>query len=355
MEKLVHNQQERDAHNEVINADLTTCRFNSRHTYNPKLVAEISQVMDIIEERRQVYRGREQEPWTARAAFMTRALELCGDGTNPLLFAFPGFPCKSPNTETKVLGQHPDMAERMSIGNLREMLDEISRVYRGGAALMIISDGLPFSNIFHIKDQIVHEYVNELRELAHGHSIEFLSMLEIIKDGATIEEKRQILVQRYGPDMNLLVERIKNDPETNSYYTGLKLFLEGDMAPYWAETHGGGKEIGRTLRNKLSGELAKEFMLLNEAFNRAVEAVVPQCLRLSCHPQFGDNPHKVGIELIFGRQRQAWATPWHNAMVRHEDGRWDITRKKAALEHGCQIEEDARGRPSHFVAPGISA
>jgi len=338
----------RDFANSIDDA-LLTCKNGGRLTHDPRLVCQISRVMDIREERRQCYRGREDQIWVARESFMERALALSNGGQDPLLFAFPGFPCKSPNDQDKVLGSHPDMAERMSIKNLGEMLKEIEAVYPAGASIMIVSDGLPFNSLFGIDDKVVFDYTSELRALSYGSSIEFLSMLDIIQEGQTVAQKRDILLARYGPNREQLMSRIKNDPETNAYYTGLKLFLEGDMAPLWAVQYGNGEPITRSLRNKLSADLAKEFMVINEAFNRAVEEILPRCLRLSCHPQYENNTNKVGIELIFGRQKHSWATPWHNAMLKRGDGSWDLTRKGVALREGCVIIDDEAGRPCYLA------
>lgn len=58
---------------------------------------------------------------------------------------FPGFPFKSPDAKTKVLGVLPDMAEEVALTYLHGMCEEISDCYKGGVELIIVSDGLVYS------------------------------------------------------------------------------------------------------------------------------------------------------------------------------------------------------------------
>lgn len=56
----------------------------------------------------------------------------------PVDFVLPGFPCKSPNTKDKVLGELPDKAEEVAIDNIDRIVQEIQDVYPTGANFNVI-------------------------------------------------------------------------------------------------------------------------------------------------------------------------------------------------------------------------
>jgi pyoverdine/dityrosine biosynthesis protein Dit1 len=57
----------------------------------------------------------------------------------------PGFPFKSPNLQSKVLGKLPDRAEELSLAHLNGLCLAIQDIYSPGANLTIISDGLVYN------------------------------------------------------------------------------------------------------------------------------------------------------------------------------------------------------------------
>jgi pyoverdine/dityrosine biosynthesis protein Dit1 len=68
-----------------------------------------------------------------------------GGGVIPM--ALPGFPFKSPNSKSKVLGKLPDRAEELSLAHLNGLCLAIKEVYPPGAELTIISDGLTYNGM----------------------------------------------------------------------------------------------------------------------------------------------------------------------------------------------------------------
>lgn len=66
----------------------------------------------------------------------------------------PAFPWKSANKVYKVLGTLPDKAEELALKRLNGICVEIGNVYKPGAELLIISDGLVYNGnpvlIYHI-------------------------------------------------------------------------------------------------------------------------------------------------------------------------------------------------------------
>lgn len=59
--------------------------------------------------------------------------------------ALPAFPCKSPNPN-KVGGTMPDLAEHIALEVLRSYIMEVNKVYKHGATMWVISDGIVFSD-----------------------------------------------------------------------------------------------------------------------------------------------------------------------------------------------------------------
>jgi pyoverdine/dityrosine biosynthesis protein Dit1 len=57
----------------------------------------------------------------------------------------PAFPWKSANQVYKVLGTLPDKAEELALKRLNGICEAIGDVYKPGAELLIISDGLVYN------------------------------------------------------------------------------------------------------------------------------------------------------------------------------------------------------------------
>ena len=312
-------------------------------------VQQIDAVLDVIKRRRQTNEGEEGLPWSGRVGFLERATRLTLAGEE-LVFTFPGFPFKSANTQSKVLGHLPDEAERLSIRNLSEMMDEMSEMYAGGCRLVIASDGLPFNQLFRVSDEDTIAYYESMQELIKGTRITMVSMLDLIPEGNTLAEKRAFFEAAFARSPEVINALIENDAETNEYYRGLKHFLKGDLGPIWIkEIEAAGETISNREIERRCGFTARDFIRLNEAYNKLVAERMPPSIRLSVHPQAADNPSKVGIELMFGEMRKAWGTPWQCALVQLKDGTWDLTRKNKAMQAGYQVVNDEKGNPSHYV------
>jgi pyoverdine/dityrosine biosynthesis protein Dit1 len=57
----------------------------------------------------------------------------------------PGFPFKSPNNRTKVLGVLPDLGEELALKRLDGIASAVDAVYEHGAEIHITSDGLVYN------------------------------------------------------------------------------------------------------------------------------------------------------------------------------------------------------------------
>ena len=59
----------------------------------------------------------------------------------------PGFPFKSPNDRTKVLGKLPDLGEELAMKRLDSIASAIDAIYPPGAEVHITSDGLVYNGM----------------------------------------------------------------------------------------------------------------------------------------------------------------------------------------------------------------
>lgn len=231
----------------------------------------------------------------------------------PLQFILVGFPFKSGNTEKKVLGHLPDMAERRSLEYLQAMLDNIKQAYAPGARIEIFCDGVPFAKILGISIAHVLEYERALKTIAQD-----LSGITIIGSDE--------MMQRHGlqstPDIIAFFDRfsptdeqVRKDLKEKSLPTVL-LQRISDELDYTQ---------GRTLRAKIGLEEIVTQLISREERLRSYIATTftaPHYIRLSVHFT-PDVSKKFGVRL----SPASAVTPYHGVMV--QDGnRWEIKAHK---------------------------
>lgn len=91
------------------------------------------------------YQGADDKWETCGKAYFTERVQHFTSLGMRVEFCLPAFPCKSSNTD-KVTGKDPDYGERLALERLHGFVEEIEKVYEGGAKLWIISDGHVFSD-----------------------------------------------------------------------------------------------------------------------------------------------------------------------------------------------------------------
>ena len=101
-------------------------------------------VTEIFEKRLKNMSENDQWNLGGRASFMNRVYGFV-EKDLPILLCLPAFPCKSPNPN-KVGGAMPDMAEYIAMDVLREFVEEVCQIYKPGAQMWVISDGIVFSD-----------------------------------------------------------------------------------------------------------------------------------------------------------------------------------------------------------------
>ncbi|CAG8961937.1 hypothetical protein HYFRA_00014095 [Hymenoscyphus fraxineus] len=275
-----------------------------------------------------------------------------------LSMILPSFAFKSANKVHKVLGIYPDKAEELALERLNSLCTSIAKVYKPGAKITIISDGLVFNDeadLLSTPDREVWAYAEGLYTMVINKGfthIEFAHLNDIVhvpRLPATLNEvtfvanatnfRRCLLNEFAHHDMDIDHE-IATQEDILMMYRGYKRFLESDLRYIFPA--GGGRSNGQYKRDVKF--LAKQLLARRFAFSRAVEAGFPNTLRLSIHASHDER--KVAVGLL--RTKSVYTTPWTCTMARRADGEW-VSGLSADFKDNEAWElvfED--GRPSYF-------
>lgn len=107
-----------------------------------------SQILDIILEHAiKKFDDSQARQHAGRERFLSviNRFVKAGDRIEACL---PAFPFKSANKVYKVLGALPDKAEELALQRLNGMCLRIKKIYRPGANITIISDGITYNGMF---------------------------------------------------------------------------------------------------------------------------------------------------------------------------------------------------------------
>ncbi|MCW1248606.1 isocyanide synthase family protein [Acaricomes phytoseiuli] len=254
--------------------------------------------------------------------------------SEPVLFVLPGFPCKSPNP-AKVLGPLPDAGERESLRFLDELCRQIGEFYPPGAEIVICSDGHIFADVIGVADADIDNYVSCLRRMAEADSLtqlSFFALNELMPD-REYDEIRPWVIENFGPDLELLRDKVRSDPDMTSLYRGVVRFMVEDSYDY----SGTKSQLQRECRRR-----GYAVMQRSQAWGEVVDQRFPGAVRLSIHPQ-RRGAEKLGIRLL--EVSSAWTTPWHAIPLRSSDGMFSLVRREELPPGAVTVSRD--GRPSH--------
>lgn len=260
----------------------------------------------------------------------------------PLQFVILAFPAKSPNPR-KVLGELPDMAERLAIEFLQSFCDHVGGFYPPGATVRICSDGHVFSDLVGVRDEAVTAYRDELAKViadTGGQSIDLFTLDDAFPALAHAEQRHR-LESAYAQGLVALREQVRTDPDRRAVFNGIHRFLFEDSSVLQPE-------VSRSRLREHCKELAYHVIRRSDAWSRLVAHAHPAGLRLSIHPQ-PCHSAKIGIHLV--RTRDNWLTPWHGVAL--DDGTSLTLVKRCEAERLNAALVWRHARPSHFVAPHL--
>ncbi|KAJ1555961.1 dityrosine synthesis enzyme, partial [Cladochytrium tenue] len=352
---------------------------------DPAAVSRVTDaVVDVFDKnlRNHLPNGSDRWDGVGRTGF-TASVRFYIERNLPVRFVLPAFPCKSPNTEQKVLGSLPDLGEELALRTMDITGRKIKEVYPPGVSFLIVSDGHVFSDLLGVNDDAVVQYGETLRSMAHGmglsspfafRGLDDLLLMDGTSDASlsllgledvkleqpldsTItpdaNRARRILLATGGSTEDVLHKEIKENPEVTSLYRGFSRFLLEDL------THPTLVSLpSKNARKNLCLRLAFLMIMRNRAYSALVALMYPLHIRLSIHPHPNSGP-KFGIRLIHpsylhqGRQATAMMemfhtpTPWHNCIVRDTDGSHMLIKKSKVFPDMASPESDSDS-PSRF-------
>ncbi len=241
----------------------------------------------------------------------------------PIQFVLPAFPFKSSNTTTKVIGDQPDMGEKLALLTLESFLNAVGQVYSPGGYLTIFSDGRVYCDICEIPDATVTRFRQSIHNLVNSELIRW-SDLDLFFPDLTDSDKRVALVNLFGTTKEAILHRVRTDADFHEIYCGFKRFMceELSVPANWS-----GKKVDREM-----AVVAKRLMMRNFSYGNLVKILFPHHVRLSIHPS--NNAVKFSVNLI---NHTTWGTPWHNCALLHPNGHWSLVRKREAEEKGYQL------------------
>jgi hypothetical protein len=101
-------------------------------------------IVSMLEKYRMAPRDHSQQEWLAKGKFLNLVQHHIERG-QVIPMVLPAFPFKSPNKTFKVLGSLPDKGEEVALAHLDGLCRAIEDVYKKGARVDIVSDGLMYN------------------------------------------------------------------------------------------------------------------------------------------------------------------------------------------------------------------
>ena len=276
--------------------------------------------------------------------FLTEQLSYFIENNLPIKMILPGFPCKSPNSKTKVFSVLPDRGEEIALTTLDNFCEQVKTFYSPGCQLTIFSDGTTFSDLIAVSEETQEIYNTALKNMGELRHIDWESLDSFFSSEHGYDALREEFMSNYcllDEDDRQLEELIKNDPKTNQTYLGLKRFLFHDNP--WNDAD---SPTTTKSRQKRSGQYAKIMIQRNHALTRLLQEKFPHHIRLSIHGYNNSGP-KFSVHLLPDDGR--CVTPWHSVVVKNQEGQEILMRKEEAQKLPCTAIVKRNGQPWYFV------
>eukprot|EP00794_Sanderia_malayensis_P014913 gene14913-16455_t len=242
-------------------------------------------------------------------------------GGLPISFFLPGFPCKSPNQKTKVLGNGPDMSEFLGLRLLLSTARKIQAIYSHGVIITIMSDYHTFDQYIGVSEEQYNTYYEGLRIMIRGLGADdvikliSLSNFPEFKDVPS-EQISKVLGERYGGQRYLNnFDAAAEVPEVFMKYSQMKKFMLSDQShnlPASRKANKTKEYIGGVAKGMMSQGVALDAFLKSQSH-------FTDYIRLSVHnhhPMSG----KFAIDFFKNADSETPSsgflrTPWHNVVV----------------------------------------
>ncbi|HMT01845.1 MAG TPA: L-tyrosine/L-tryptophan isonitrile synthase family protein [Burkholderiales bacterium] len=281
-----------------------------------------------------IYEEYRMEPHPTQDRFEEQGKQVFAEKINsfmekkePIQFAMLGYPFKSTNTATKVLGTLPDKGEELSIQRLEDFTLKIQQVYSPGAIINVASDGFVFNDLLEVEEQTVFQYKEICLDMSSGS----FNICDITDFFPNITKGRIQLMNEFALTETELERKILYDINTNWLYRGMIRFMEEEL---YMKTF-----ASKSQKHKAAKQLTRQMMMRNEAWSRFVSSQFSDNIRLSMHQSI-NNGAKFSFDLIEGAQH----SPWHSVVVIDGDKIFTM-HKKDAIEQGYILQQNYFTKP----------
>jgi L-tyrosine isonitrile synthase len=260
----------------------------------------------------------------------------------PIHFVLPAFPAKSANLG-KVLGNLPDMAERLALNFLEYCCRRIKVIYPPGALITICSDGRVFSDLVRVGEQDVTSYLDELKTVVKDLKADSLDLFSLDNafDTDNYDEQRCRLILRYAKPIDELRSLVKNGSTLLPIFNGIARFLFEDLFAL------DGCNRSRNAIRYETKAIAYRMIQRSMAWSSLIAERFPDSIRLSIHPQY---PHSEKIGIYLMETLDNWLSPWHGVAV-DIGGKFILMKRHEAESLGASLIW-LKGRPSYFILGG---
>lgn len=261
--------------------------------------------------------------------YLSERIDRLVSNNLPIQMILPGFPAKSAN-RSKTLSDLPDYGEYMALQNLNNLCKKIADIYEPGAKVTICSDGRVFNDLVLVNENDVLMYYKSLADIICKYQFSHLSLFDLsdFLPGFPVNEMREKLVQEYGQSLLTIRKKISTDKNFNLLFNGIHRFLFEDLKESFNELSKNKLRIFAKFR-------AYSVIQRSNSWSSLIENHFINSIRLSIHPQLCSS-YKLGIKLIPGNDK--WATPWHNVLVKKNDGSYVLEKNKDAVKKGAKLK-----------------
>lgn len=298
----------------------------------------VDQVLEVFEGFRMAPTPLDQYEQVGKARLADKMAPYIAAGV-PIEFVMLGFPFKSMNTRDKVIGVLPDLGEQITLDNFVTFNNRVKEVYAPGVRVNIISDGLIFNGLEEIADSTVMDYYEANKDMSKTACINWYNARDFYSSRLSNNEIRSKIITQFGITPEKLEQEILTNPDVNFLYRGMIKFTGLDIAI---------KDFpSQHQLQKAAKKMAREMMMLNEAYSNLIATEFKDYVRLSMHPSVNDGA-KYSFQLIPGPKEKVWTSPWHCAILVDKAGDYVTVHRKDAIASGYKLV-NMGGRPFYFI------
>lgn len=298
----------------------------------------VDDVLERVFQQRRLHQACEDEKCQRCYAKHRKVLTKMVENNKPITMILPAFPAKSSN-RNKTLSDLPDLGEELALRSLNTLCQDINIIYQPGARVIICSDGRVFSDVVNVNDSDVSCYQDEIRQTITRCQLSHITTysLDDYFSHQNHEQMRVFLQENFQQTQESLKHNIKNDESMKLLFNGMHRFLFEDYAENY-------QALSRNALRKKTKDATYQVILRSNAWSEFIKTQFPNTLRLSIHPQ-SCGSDKLGIQMI--QSNSAWATPWHNVVVKIND-QFHLMKNYLAKQMGAKLIIN-KNRPSHYV------